>query len=279
MEYGESITWLFPECRFYRRIALEILNLLLKTGCAILKLRNTNTNCKVVKLVKVLVVDDEKNIVSLIQRSLEMEGYQAYCAYNGKEALQMLYKVDPDIILLDIMLPDIDGYSVMEKIHEYDSTKPVIFITAQDKLTNRILGLELGADDYITKPFNIKELVLKVKVLWRRIHQMRPSDEGGRQIIRHGRMEIHPALRKVFVDGKERILTYKEFDTIYLLAQNYAHVYSRDQLLNIIWGFDYTGNTRAVDILIKRLRGKIKPCDVYIHTLYGVGYKFEVVDI
>jgi DNA-binding response OmpR family regulator len=229
--------------------------------------------------VKVLIVDDEKNIVSLIVRSLEMEGYQAYCAYNGKEALQMLRKVDPDIVLLDIMLPDIDGYSVMEKIHEHDNTKPVIFITAQDKLTNRILGLELGADDYITKPFNTKELVLKVKVLWRRMHQMRPAIEGGSQIIRHGRMEIHPALRKVFVDGKERILTYKEFDTIYLLARNYAHVYSRDQLLNKIWGFDYMGNTRAVDILIKRLRSKIKPCDTYIQTLYGVGYKFEVVDM
>ncbi len=232
-----------------------------------------------VKNMKILIVDDEKDIVNLIQRSLEMEGYKAFCAYNGAEALQMLKAVDPDIVLLDIMLPDIDGYGVLQKIHEYDSTKPVIFITAQDKLTNRILGLELGADDYITKPFNTKELVLKIKALWRRIHQTRlASESSGGSTIRHGGLEIHPALRKVFVEGSERVLTYKEFDTIYLLARNYAHVYSRDQLINEIWGFDYTGNTRAVDILIKRLRSKIKPCDSYIHTLYGVGYKFEAVD-
>lgn len=227
---------------------------------------------------KILVVDDEKDIVRLIQRSLEMEGYEAFCAYNGEEALRMLRKVEPDIVLLDIMLPDIDGYGMLEKIHEYDSARPVIFITALDKLTNRILGLELGADDYITKPFNTKELVLKIKALWRRMHQTRSAQESVGQTIRYGSLEIHPALRKVFADGRDCVLTYKEFDTIYLLVRNYARVYSRDQLLNEIWGFDYMGNTRAVDILIKRLRGKIKPCDSYIHTLYGVGYKFEVVD-
>jgi len=227
---------------------------------------------------RILVVDDEKDIVKLIMRSLEMEGYEAFCAYSGEEAIRMLRKVEPDIVLLDIMLPDMDGYGVLEKIHEYDSARPVIFITAQDKLTNRILGLELGADDYITKPFNTKELVLKIKAIWRRMHQSRISQESLGRIIRHGSMEIHPALRKVFVEGRECVLTGKEFDTIYLLARNYAHVYSRDKLLNEIWGFDYMGNTRAVDILIKRLRSKIKPCDGYIHTLYGVGYKFEAVD-
>lgn len=227
---------------------------------------------------KILVVDDERDIVKLIQRSLEMEGYTAFCAYNGEEALKMLRKVEPDIILLDIMLPDIDGYDVMEKIHEYDNSRPVIFISAQDKLTNRILGLELGADDYITKPFNTKELVLKLKVLWRRIHHVRTTPVYDNQIIRYGKLEVHPALRKVFVDGQERMLTYKEFDTIYLLTRNYAHVYSREQLINEIWGFDYMGNTRAVDILVKRLRTKMKPCDQYIQTLYGVGYKFEVTE-
>ncbi|NLG89072.1 MAG: response regulator transcription factor [Clostridiaceae bacterium] len=226
---------------------------------------------------KILIVDDEKHIVKLIQRGLEMEGYEAFCAYNGNEAIQMLKKTDPDIILLDIMLPDIDGYNLLEKIHKYDSARPVIFVTAQDKLVNRILGFELGADDYITKPFNTKELVLKIKALWRRMHQTRSINDDKRTIHK-GRIEIHPLLRKVFVDGEERILTYKEFDTIYLLARNYSHVYSRDQLLNEIWGFDYTGNTRAVDILIKRLRKKIEPCDGYIQTLYGVGYKFEVND-
>lgn len=226
---------------------------------------------------KILIVDDEKDIVKLIARSLEMEGYQTICAYSGTEAIEKMKKFAPDIILLDIMLPDIDGYTVLGEIYDLEPYKPVIFISAQDKLPNRILGLEMGADDYITKPFNTKELVLKIKAVWRRVHQVSTVEKSS-SMIQHGDLEIHLALRKVFVAGKEKILTYKEFDTIYLLAHNYARVFTRDQILNAVWGFDYMGKTRAVDILIKRLRSKIQPCDNYIQTLYGVGYKFEVPD-
>jgi len=227
---------------------------------------------------RLLIVDDEKDIVHLIKRSLEMEGYDAICAYTGQEAIQRMKTDCPDIVLLDIMLPDMDGYEVLEQIHEIDHTKPIIFISAQDKLTNRILGLELGADDYITKPFNTKELVLKVKAIWRRMHHAQGPTSTSIGALHLGEIELHPSTRKVLVCNEMRSMTYKEFDTLYYLARNYAHVFSREQLLNEIWGVDFMGNTRAVDILIKRLRTKIKPCDAYIHTLYGVGYKFEVAD-
>lgn len=225
---------------------------------------------------RILIVDDEKNIVDLIKRSVEMEGYEAICASNGKEAVSLLKSHNPDIILLDIMLPDMDGYEVLEQIHTFDPARPVIFITAQDKLTNRILGLEMGADDYITKPFHTKELVLKIRALWRRIHQTKAASIKSDSSLYFAGVEIHPTTRKVCIDQTEVVLTYKEFDMIYFLAANYARVFSREQLINEIWGFDYMGQTRAVDILVKRLRTKITPYGNYIHTLYAVGYKFEV---
>ena len=149
---------------------------------------------------------------------------------------------------------------------------------AQDKTYSKILGLELGADDFITKPLNIKELVLKVKVLWRRMNYIQMRQTDNQKPLCYGNLELHPGMRKVFIEGDTRELTYKEFDTVYFLARHYAHVFTREQLINEIWGFDYVGNTRAVDILIKRLRAKIEPYGNYIHTIYGVGYKFEVPD-
>ena len=227
---------------------------------------------------KVLVVDDEKDIVKLIRRSFEMEGYDTIRAYNGTDAIQKVKCQAPDIVLLDIMLPDMDGYEVLQAVQEYDETLPVIFITAQDKTYSKILGLELGADDFITKPLNIKELVLKVKVLWRRMNYIQMRQTDNQKTLCYGNLELHPGMRKVFIEGDTRELTYKEFDTVYFLARHYAHVFTREQLINEIWGFDYVGNTRAVDILIKRLRAKIEPYGNYIHTIYGVGYKFEVPD-
>ena len=223
---------------------------------------------------KVLVVDDEKDIVKLIRRSFD----STIGAYNGTEAIQKVKCQAPDIVLLDIMLPDMDGYEVLQAVQEYDETLPVIFITAQDKTYSKILGLELGADDFITKPLNIKELVLKVKVLWRRMNYIQMRQTDNQKTLCYGNLELHPGMRKVFIEGDTRELTYKEFDTVYFLARHYAHVFTREQLINEIWGFDYVGNTRAVDILIKRLRAKIEPYGNYIHTIYGVGYKFEVPD-
>ncbi|MEY8337166.1 response regulator transcription factor [Lachnospiraceae bacterium 62-35] len=225
---------------------------------------------------KILIVDDEKDIVELIRRSLIMEGYETVCACCGEEAIHKVQVEYPDIILLDIMLPDMDGYEVLQRIQGFDDTIPVIFITAHDKRYSKILGLELGADDFITKPFNIKELVLKIKAIWRRMNCKRINREPPGKTLHYETMEIDPALRRIFVDGQVRELTYKEFDTIYFLASHYAQVFTREQLINEIWGFDYMGNTRAVDILIKRLRSKIEPYGTFIQTVYGVGYRFEV---
>lgn len=225
---------------------------------------------------KVLIVDDEKNIVELIRRNLQLEGYETVCAYCGQEAVHRVMTEKPDIVLLDVMMPDLDGYEVLQKIQEIDMTIPIIFITAQGKSYSKVAALELGADDFITKPLNMKELALKIKVLWRRINYSKIPIKEKTDILEYGKMVIDVGIRKVFIDGESKELTYKEFDTLYYLASHYAHAFSREKLLNEIWGFDYMGNTRAVDILIRRLRSKIVPCDGYIQTLYGIGYKFEI---
>ena len=228
---------------------------------------------------KVLIVDDEKKIVELIRRGLEMEGYETAEAYCGNSALGKLITERPDMVLLDIMMPDMDGYEVLQKIQEYDMSIPVIFITAQGKNYNRVAALELGADDFITKPLNLKELALKIRVLWRRINYSRIPEKDSKSKLVYDKLIIDARIRKVFIDGESRELTYKEFDTLYFLAKNYAQVFSREKILNEVWGFDYMGNSRAVDILIKRLRSKISPCETYISTVYGIGYKFEVSKI
>jgi alkaline phosphatase synthesis transcriptional regulatory protein PhoP len=228
---------------------------------------------------KVLIVDDEKKIVELIRRGLEMEGYETAEAYCGNAVLGKLITDRPDMVLLDIMMPDMDGYEVLQKIQEYDMSIPVIFITAQGKNYNRVAALELGADDFITKPLNLKELALKIRVLWRRINYSRIPEKDSKSKLVYDKLIIDARIRKVFIDGESRELTYKEFDTLYFLAKNYAQVFSREKILNEVWGFDYMGNSRAVDILIKRLRSKISPCETYISTVYGIGYKFEVSKI
>ena len=214
---------------------------------------------------KILIVDDEKNIVDLIQKNLKLEGYETIGAYSGLEAIKKVKTEKPDIVLLDIMMPDMDGYEVLQKIQEHDIGIPI-----------RVAALELGADDFITKPINMKELALKIKVLWRRINYSRAPVEQKQMKLEYGALHIDAGMRKVFVSGEVRDLTYKEFDMLYFLASNYAIVFSREKLLNEVWGFDYVGNTRAVDILIRRLRAKIEPCDGYVQTIYGIGYKFEL---
>lgn len=225
---------------------------------------------------KILIVDDEKNIVDLIQKNLKLEGYETIGAYSGLEAIKKVKTEKPDIVLLDIMMPDMDGYEVLQKIQEHDIGIPIIFITAQGRNYIRVAALELGADDFITKPINMKELALKIKVLWRRINYSRAPVEQKQMKLEYEALHIDAGMRKVFVSGEVRDLTYKEFDMLYYLASNYAIVFSREKLLNEVWGFDYVGNTRAVDILIRRLRAKIEPCDGYVQTIYGIGYKFEL---
>ena len=238
---------------------------------------------------KVLIVDDEPSIVNLIRMNLKLEGYDTVCAYNGREAIEAYAAQKPDIVLLDIMLPDMDGYDVLRAIQELDRSAAVIFITANDKRTSKILGLELGADDYITKPFDNKELALRVKTLWRRIRLARgaaleapppepeaPAQEAVPAPRVYGILSLDEEGRRASVEGRDVPLTYREFDLLCYLARNRRRVLGREELLENIWGYSFMGNTRAVDILIKRLRQKLGPAGEYIKTVYGVGYRFEV---
>lgn len=242
---------------------------------------------------KILIVDDEPSIVNLIRMNLKLEGYDTVCAYTGREAVDAYAAEKPDIVLLDIMLPDMDGYDVLRAIQELDRYAAVIFITANDKRTSKILGLELGADDYITKPFDNKELVLRVKTLWRRIRLTRgaletaPADpaapaeapdrqkEQGLSLLTCGVLALDPEAHTVTVEGEEVALTYREFEVLGYLMKNRRRVLGREELLENIWGYSYMGNTRAVDILMRRLRQKLGAAGEYIRTVYGVGYRFE----
>lgn len=237
---------------------------------------------------KVLIVDDEPSIVNLIRMNLKLEGYDSVCAYSGREAVETYAAQKPDIVLLDIMLPDMDGYDVLRAIQELDRSAAVIFITANDKRTSKILGLELGADDYITKPFDNKELVLRVKTLWRRIRLTRgaveaapppPEPEGAASrpsaVLACGELALDQDAHTVLVAGAEVSLTYREFDVLCYLMQNRRRVLGREELLENIWGYSFMGNTRAVDILMGRLRQKLGSAGEYIRTVYGVGYRFE----
>jgi len=237
---------------------------------------------------KVLIVDDEPSIVNLIRMNLKLEGYDTVCAYTGREAVDAYAAEKPDIVLLDIMLPDMDGYDVLRAIQELDRSAAVIFITANDKRTSKILGLELGADDYITKPFDNKELVLRVKTLWRRMRLARGTEEAAPApaeapprprepaVLSCGVLTLDPEAHTVLVEDREVSLTYREFDVLGYLMKNRRRVLGREELLENIWGYSYMGNTRAVDILMRRLRQKLGAAGEYIRTVYGVGYRFEV---
>lgn len=231
---------------------------------------------------KILIVDDEPSIVNLIKMNLKLEGYDTVCAYTGKEAIEAYAAEAPDIVLLDIMLPDMEGYDVLRSIQELDQSAAVIFITANDKRTSKILGLELGADDYITKPFDNKELVLRVKTLWRRISlahggEAAADDPAGGMSV-YGELQIDQDGHRVLIGDREVALTFREFDLLCYFAKYKGRVLKRDELLQNIWGYSFMGNTRAVDIHIQRLRAKLGHCGEYIKTIYGVGYKFELPD-
>ena len=225
---------------------------------------------------KVLVVDDEKLIVKGIRFSLEQDGMEVTCAYDGEEALQLARAREFDIILLDIMLPKMTGTEVCQQIREF-SNVPIVMLTAKSDDMDKIMGLEYGADDYITKPFNILEVKARIKAIMRRTshrEQPRPAVE----VIVSGEMEMDCDSRRVQIAGKEVNLTAKEFDVLELLIKNPNKVYGREQLLNLVWGADYPGDVRTVDVHIRRLREKIEknPSEPrYVHTKWGVGYFFK----
>ena len=225
---------------------------------------------------RVLVVDDEKLIVKGIRFSLEQDGMKVDCAYDGEEALKLARENAYDMILLDIMLPKHDGFEVCQQIREF-SDVPIVMLTARSEDMDKILGLEYGADDYITKPFNILEVKARIKAIMRRTGKRNPEKPNEKMIIK-GSMKIDCESRRVVIDEKEVNLTAKEFDLLELLAMNPNKVYSRENLLNIVWGYEYPGDARTVDVHIRRLREKIEtnPSDPkYVYTKWGVGYYFR----
>lgn len=225
---------------------------------------------------KVLVVDDEKLIVKGIRFSLEQDGMEVDCAYDGEEALKLATENTYDIILLDVMLPKKDGFEVCRQIREY-SDVPVMMLTAKGDDMDKILGLEYGADDYITKPFNILEIKARMKAIMRRTGKKKEETEDKKILIK-GEMKIDCESRRVVIGEKEINLTAKEFDLLELLATHPGKVYSRESLLNIVWGYEYPGDVRTVDVHIRRLREKIEPHPSdpkYVYTKWGVGYYFR----
>ena len=225
---------------------------------------------------RVLVVDDEKLIVKGIRFSLEQDGMKVDCAYDGEEALKLARENAYDMILLDIMLPKHDGFEVCQQIREF-SDVPVVMLTARSEDMDKILGLEYGADDYITKPFNILEVKARIKAIMRRTSK-RDQEKPNDKMILKGSMKIDCESRRVVIGEREVNLTAKEFDLLELLAMNPNKVYSRENLLNIVWGYEYPGDARTVDVHIRRLREKIEtnPSDPkYVYTKWGVGYYFR----
>lgn len=224
---------------------------------------------------KILIVDDEEHIVELIKFNLENNGYKTICAYNGVDAVKFAKKENPDLVLLDVMLPQMDGYDVCREIRKNESiaSTPVIMITAKGEEIDKILGLELGADDYITKPFSVRELVARVKAVLRRskIKDVDTTFSFG---------NVHIDFQKHYVvKGEEKLeLTLKEFELLQILIENKGRVMTRDFLLDKVWGYEYAGETRTVDVHIRHLRQKIEDDDKnpkYIETIRGIGYRFN----
>ncbi|MBT9810431.1 response regulator [Enterocloster citroniae] len=233
-------------------------------------------------MAKVLVVDDEKLIVKGIRFSLEQDGMEVDCAYDGEEALELAKKTEYDVVLLDVMLPKYDGYEVCQAIREF-SDMPIIMLTAKGGDMDKILGLEYGADDYISKPFNILEVKARIKAIIRRSSKNKrmKKEEANVSVIGSGDLKMDTESRRVFIGEREINLTAKEFDLLELLVRNPNKVYSREALLTYVWGNKAmdSGDVRTVDVHVRRLREKIEPSPSnpkYVHTKWGVGYYFRV---
>lgn len=223
---------------------------------------------------KILIVDDDVNICELLRLYLQKEGYDTLIANDGNDAVKLAISESPDLILLDIMLPSLDGWQVCREIRKTLET-PIIMITAKGEVFDKILGLELGADDYVTKPFDTKEVVARVKAVLRR-----SNDKQKKQIeeVKYDNLRINLTNYELEVSGKQIDTPPKELELIYHLASNPNRVYTRDQLLDEVWGFDYYGDSRTVDVHVKRLREKLENIseEWSLKTVWGVGYKFEV---
>jgi len=224
--------------------------------------------------IKVLVVDDEMHIIELLQFNLTKRGFDVFTATNGEEAIQLAINEKPDLIVLDVMLPGMDGIDVCRKLRQNVSTSdiPVIMLTARGEESDKILGLEMGADDYLTKPFSPRELVARIKAVLRRT---RPEDSNN--IIEHAGIRMDLSKHEVYVKGEKKELTPKEFELLKILIANPGRVFSRDQLMESIWGYNYIGDSRTVDVHIRHLRQKIEEDsgEKFIETIRGIGYRFK----
>ncbi|MBA2875511.1 response regulator transcription factor [Thermaerobacillus caldiproteolyticus] len=219
----------------------------------------------------VLIVDDEEDMRFLVSMYLENSGFACLQAKDGEEALQIIRREQVDLILLDIMMPKMDGFTLCARIRE-QSDVPVLFLTARGDEWDKVKGLKLGGDDYIVKPFSPGELIARIEAVMRRVYQEKHRNGG----LSFGPLCIDEKGRKVTVDGETIVLTLKEFDLLLFLAKHHGQVFSRDDLLVRVWGYDYTGNARTVDTHIKTLRIKLKQGSHFIKTVWGIGYKFEV---
>lgn len=226
---------------------------------------------------KILVVDDDKNICELLRLYLEKEGYSVAISNEGEEAIAKFNAIKPDLILLDIMLPTLDGWQVCREIRK-TSNVPIIMLTAKGETFDKVLGLELGADDYVVKPFDTKEVIARVKAVLRRIGSAAPAVEH--KEVNYDKLSVNMTRYELKVDGKVIDTPPKELELLFHLASNPNRVYTRDQLLDEVWGFEYYGDSRTIDVHVKRLREKLEGVsDKWsLKTVWGVGYKFEVVE-
>jgi len=220
----------------------------------------------------VLIVDDEPNIVQLARLYLEREGYRVQAAGDGRTALSAVKSLSPDLVVLDVMLPELDGLEVCRRLRAENHPVAILMVTARDEDVDKILGLELGADDYLTKPFNPRELVARVKAILRRRDRQAstPSDQA---VLRIGELAIDPGRREARLAGRPLDLRTQEFEVLHVLAQHEGKVLRRDQLLNLAWGYDFYGQTRTVDVHVAQLRRKMGDSPTHIETVTGVGYK------
>ncbi|OZT77227.1 response regulator transcription factor [Salinicoccus roseus] len=227
---------------------------------------------------KILVVDDEPSIVTLMKFNLEKAGYEVITAEDGRQGLDLSLTEKPDLIVLDLMLPGMDGMDVCKTLRQEKVDTPILMLTAKDEEFDKILGLELGADDYMTKPFSPREVVARVKAILRRTQVQQAPDDAS-SVIKLGALEIHTDTYDVYARGEQLVLTPKEYELLLYLANHKNKVLSRDQLLNGVWDFHYDGDTRIVDVHISHLREKVEADPkrpAYIRTIRGFGYKLEV---